>query len=777
MAASVKRRILKALVWTFAIIIGLPLVVAALLYVPPVQNVVVRTACSMVSGSSGMDISVGSIHLRFPLKLTVERVKVLYAGGDTMALAGRADVKVALMPLFKGEIALSGFDADEVFYQMGNSDSIMWLRASVDRAAIDAGELNFGKGLIDVGDARVDGARVTLAMKDSTAIVPPDTAAAAPLTIKAHRITLSNVDYLMTMPPLIDTLSAHVGLAVLRLGTVDTGKRAIDARSLTVSGVTARYLLPPMGTTAPDSTATAPDSIPPTPADQMWTIRADSVSLEARDALYAVSGARPIPGLDMNYLQASKIDILVTDFYNRGQAITVPLRRLDATERCGLRLIASGTFAMDSAAMHASDFNIITNRSRLSLNAMMGMGDMAADPKLPVSIKAQGSISGADVAMAMPAMAPMIAAMPRPQTLLVDINASGSMAEMKLADVSASIPGVLKVEAGGTVSSLTDPARLGADIRLSGAVTDPAALRPTLAMLRLDSTLRVPALKLDGDINYSPGNAEGSIRLATGEGSMLADGSWNARREGYAALVKLHRFPLDAFMPALGVGTVSGTLDADGHGYNPLRPGTAMRADVDIEELQMAGHTLRDASLKATLADSHATGRLLSANPGADLDLEFDARIDSGRIYGNLGGDIRELNLMALGLSETPMEGSMALNASGYYDTRNHDMQARLDVDRLNWLLDTLRLATPAISVRGSASQSLTTLHLTNGDMQADAAIFLPLDSIMPRMDRLSRVLAGQIEQKRADVAAIQHLLPRLTWSSIWGSPTWLRAC
>lgn len=759
MATSIKRRIFKVFAWIVGIIIALPLVVAVLLYVPPVQRAVVNLACSMVSKSTGMEISVGSLHLKFPLRLDVERVKVLYAGGDTMALAGRADVQVAIKPLLKGEIALSGFDADSVFYQMGNRDSVMWLRANVTRAAIDAGELNFGKGVIDVGTAEVSGGRVMLAMKDTTVVTPPDTAASKPLAIRAKLITLRDVDYTMTMPPVIDTLTAHVGLATLRSGYVDTGKRQIDAKSLAVTGVTARYLYP----AASEATKEAPaDTVPPTPSDQMWTIRADSVSLEAREALYAVSGAHPIPGLDMNYLEAKGIDILVTDFYNRGTSITVPLRRLRATERCGLTLTATGTFAMDSAAMRATDFTILANRSRVSLNAMMGVGDMTADPTLPVSLTAKGSISGADVSMAMPAFAPMIAAMPQPRTLSLDVDASGTMKSLKLRDLSAAIPGVLSLEAGGTLSNLTDPEALGGNVTFEGAVTDPSALRPTLAQLRLDSTLRVPALRLDGSVDYHPGDVEGRVHLITGGGSVLANGSWNARREGYAALVKLDRFPMDAFMPGLGVGRISGTVDADGHGYNPLRPGTAMRADVDIAEATLGQRTLHDASLKATLADSHAVGSLVSASPGADLDLHFDARLDSGLVRGTLGGDVRDLDLKALGLSPTPMGGSLTLDASGSYNPKNHDIQARLNVNRLDWMLDTLRLATPAIAVRGGSSDGLTTLHLTNGDLQADAAVFAPFDSIMPRVDLLMRRLDTQIKERRVDVSALQQALPPL---------------
>ena len=53
------------------------LLLAVLLYLPPVQNWAVKQVASYASESTGMDISVEHVQLVFPLKLGVEGVKVL----------------------------------------------------------------------------------------------------------------------------------------------------------------------------------------------------------------------------------------------------------------------------------------------------------------------------------------------------------------------------------------------------------------------------------------------------------------------------------------------------------------------------------------------------------------------------------------------------------------------------------------------------------------------------------------------------------------------------
>ncbi len=85
----------------------------------------------------------------------------------------------------------------------------------------------------------------------------------------------------------------------------------------------------------------------------------------------------------MNYLAVADVDIEVDSLYNRATAVRVPLRRLLATERCGLSLNAAGLFEMDSTTMRADGFRISTGRSILNFEALMGMGDMKSDSSLP----------------------------------------------------------------------------------------------------------------------------------------------------------------------------------------------------------------------------------------------------------------------------------------------------------------------------------------------------------------------------------------------------------
>ena len=65
----------KALWWTAGLLLSpvlLFLILAALLYLPPVQNWAVDKVAAIASEKTGMDISVGHVNLEWPLDLGID---------------------------------------------------------------------------------------------------------------------------------------------------------------------------------------------------------------------------------------------------------------------------------------------------------------------------------------------------------------------------------------------------------------------------------------------------------------------------------------------------------------------------------------------------------------------------------------------------------------------------------------------------------------------------------------------------------------------------------
>ena len=151
MARLSAHRILRASLWTLIGIVLLILSIPVLLYVPAVQNLVKDIALKEVKKSTGMEIEIGYLRLKFPLNVQLHDVTVVEATGDTMAIVGTAGVDVKLLPLLKGIIDVKGTQLSEVKYNLGNRDSAMYLTAYVRNFDAEGANMNLSKGMIDGG--------------------------------------------------------------------------------------------------------------------------------------------------------------------------------------------------------------------------------------------------------------------------------------------------------------------------------------------------------------------------------------------------------------------------------------------------------------------------------------------------------------------------------------------------------------------------------------------------------------------------------------------------
>ncbi len=759
MSHAIGKKLLRALLWFILGVVLLLIAIPILLYLPPVQDFAVKIASSQVEKATGMKIGIERLRLKFPLRLTVDGASVIQADGDTMLTSSELSVDVKLMPLLKGQIEVGGANLVNAFYQLGNSDSIMWLRANIDKADIAGTDIDLKRGLINLTNADIDGINVSLRMLEDTAAAPVDTAASTPWNVNARQITVRNLTYSMEMLPLIDSLGCHVDMMRLCDGHVDMSSKKIFGRSLKVDSVSAAYIYPLITETS----ATASDSVVETPSSELWTITADTLKLTARKGLYAQKGVTPLKGFDPAYIEVSDVDIEVDSFYNKGTDIIVPLKRLDATERCGLALHADGLFSMDSETMSAKGFVIETLRSYLKFDASMGMGDLTTDLSLPLMLKASGRISPDEVALAFPDMKAMLKPM-KPLSISADVEGTPELLNVYSLDMR--MPDLLSLVLQGNVNYPFDINKVGGELSLDGRVATLSDKQ--FAFLPIKT---LPALAVNGNVDYHPGSVDGDFEITTRNGRLAGAGNWKAKTEAYQATVHLDDFPVDAFMPELGVGRVTATASVDGHGYNPMKRSTFVDARVNVDDIIYNKERYSDIALNASLSNGNATGRLVSRNHDADASADFDADLHGDTVRWNLSSEIRNLNLLALGFADTLNRGSLDLKTEGYYNIANSSIDATADVSNLTWNLPGADIVSPSpINLSLVSTDSLLRSSLVNGDMNlklwSGSSLFAFIDRLNVGLAEVSK----QIDSMKVDVSRLHEAFPRFDMSLDMGS-------
>jgi len=747
--------------WFLGGVVALIFMALVALYIPAVQRWVKDLALEKVNAAGTMRISVGDLRLRFPLHIAVDDVTVENAPGDTMATVTSFDADARVLPLLRGVISIDGAAASGVRYRLGTPDSVMYLCADVRSLRVGSAAMHISGGLIDVDRATLDGGRVSLDMKEDTTVTPVDSAASAPLTIRAGLIHMRSVEYSMTMAGLIDSLGATIGDAVLRNGEVAMATRSIRAQSLAVDSLTAAYIYPLAD--AETRPAAAADSMTELPVDTLlWTVRADTVRLDGGHALYALTGAEPQPGLDMNYLQAYNVGILVTDFFNRGTAITVPLQRLHAVERCGIQLDADGTFMMDSTGMEAKNFRINTLHSTLTLNAMAGITAARPMETAPVMIDAHLQAGMADAALAYPALAPAIRKLPQRTPLQAVVRADGRMDSLTVDSARIWMQRVFDVSVDGRVADMTDMDRISGHMEMSGKLANTGFIKQTLFDAQMRRLVDLPPLSVHAGVDMHRGTISGKMRAVTGAGRVALDGTWVGRTEAYSAGFRADSLPVKAFLPTMGIGSVTARAGLSGHGLDVFSPRTELKADIAVERAEYLGRVYRDIDLDATLADGRARASLSSRNAAANLDMTVDAGLSADEYTWDASGRIRNLDLRVLGMADTTMAGRLTLRSSGRVLPKESVIDATVDVDSLYWSMPGTNLRTGGLRAMFASTDSSVRATVDNGGLHALFTSPQGLDSMMARIASVTAVVDRIVAERRVDVVALQHALPQM---------------
>lgn len=755
----------KITMWILSVLLFIVVAVPIALYIPAVQAFVKDIALKEVRKSTGMDITVQSLRIKFPLRLSLQRATVIESTGDTMLRAGNIELSVSMAPLLKGDIRVNGARLTDAFYQMGAPDSAMWLRADIRDLTLSGAALNLRKGIVDIDRALLDGANVSLIINDSISTEQTsDTTASSPLIIRALDITLRDIGYTMSMLPVIDSLGAKIPEVRLRHGLVDMASRTITAESLTADSLDVAYLTP--SAEYLHSHPLPPDTITETAestADsQLWTVTADHLAVNARRALYAQRGITPAKGLDFGYIEASGIAIEIDSLYNRGTSLRVPLRSFHASERSGIALRADGTFAIDTAGtMSARQFRISTDFSTLDIDALLGFPSGQAST-LPLRLEASARIAPVDIKMAFPALVPMLASVPAGSDLSLKADIDGTTRSIDIHTLEATLPRIFTVGADGHVDNPLDIASIAGRVDISGKMTGLDRLKPSLLDAKLARTVDIPPIALKGRADFRPGLISGIINATAGNGHVVADGSWRQRQEGYEASVELERFPVASFLPALGLGDLTANLTAKGHGFDPLSQSTAVSARAEIGELNYQGDEYSDIVADLQLAKGDLQGYLTSNNPGAMLDVELRGTASRQGFTWDVDGNIHSLDLLALRLTDSQCSGSLNITSHGSMSGNAAEIDATLSVADLDWNLDGHRITAPTTDLRLLTSDSTVNASVASGDLSLTLATFCGLDSLMARMTALPAVIDTAITRRDADITAIQRALPPL---------------
>ncbi len=747
----------------FAIVLLLVGTVVAL-YSPWLQEMIRGKIVERMNAREGVEMSLDSFKFGFPLNVSLGGLS-LAQNGDTIVAASELRTSVALWPLLKGEAEVGELALSDGRFRLGAPDSAMFMTISADELSLSPVNVELERMAINIERGALKGGVVDMVISPDTASTSSAPSEPTDMSIAIGSLRLSDFTYNMRLLPSIDSLGTTIEEGMLTDGLIDLKQQKVDLVKFCGRGLSAAYIAPDSATVAATPVAASADTASSAP----WTVEIDTISFTGSKALYTTRGVVPSPGLDFAYIAVDSLDLTVSDFYNQATTLRLPVR-LKGRERCGVTLVADGTFALDSTAMYLDSMKVTTATTQLDATMMMGMGDLMNDPDLPVRLSVEGGLGIADMKKMFPAFMPYLMTVPDGNQLYADVDIAGTMGRIDIDRLKLLLNGCVSVSGKGYVGNLTDADNLFGNIALTGNVINLNRIKNSLMSKDAAKEFNIPRMTIAGNVAMNSGSVKGKVSVKTGGGSLALYGRWNSRGRDYNAALKVVDFPIETFMPALGAGDVTASLKANGHGYDPFDATMKADAAVVVESARYADYTYRDIYLTAKIDGGRGEVDLHSDNPDTQIRLKADGNLAEVPYKWTLDATGNDIDFQALKFSD--MESSLSFSVSGdaSIDPKENVIAAGLTLHDLEFKQPARNIVVSDVLAKLASNDSVTDVSLHNRDLVMRFNSPSSLDSLMSRFSLTSVVLDKQIADRILNVEEIHHALPQFDLTLTAGS-------
>ena len=346
------------------------------------------------------------------------------------------------------------------------------------------------------------------------------------------------------------------------------------------------------------------------------------------------------------------------------------------------------------------------------------------------------------------------------QPLSIDLQAEGSMDSLSLPLCSVQMPTVASIRANGSLTSLTDSTRRGADLKWDITTQD---LRCVNRFLGLDD-IRFPKMVLHADTRLREASKlTADALLLEGKGRVHLAGSMNLKQMDYRANARALGLQLHDFLPHDSLYLLTASAKLEGRGTDILSPWTRLLALLDVEHLGYGSWALDSIHADCHLEQGVARAELESRNSLLGLQGCVDAAISDRKVKdAAFNIDLNHIDLYALRLARKPLSASMVMHLDGASDFRQtHSMKASIEAMELTTADSVFHPLD--LSLDANLTPELIRAKVSAGDLILSLSSSQGLDSLLARLDGFSREAQRQSDSLRIRQDTLRALLPHLS--------------
>ena len=694
------------------------IILAALLYLPPVQNWAVQKVTAIASEETGMDISIGHVNLEWPLDLGIDDFRMLHQNDsvatvtDTIADIKHLTVNVHLLPLLSKQVVIEELSIRQAKLNTNGFISDLRIKGQLQELWLQSKGIDLGEETVEVNGARLSDACLDIALSDTAAV--DTTKTELKWKINADSLSISRTDITLHLPD--DTLNMDftLGRAVARKVTADLYTSVYKVGSLDLTEGKFNY---------------------------------EPVALS--DVSIGIDSIRYSP-----------------------QSTSFFIRKTALKDKSGLQITElTGGVNIDSAFNHIRLplLTLKTPDSNIMLDTDMDFSafDEQASGKLKLRLFAQ--IGKQDIfTLAGPLPQKFTEHFPN-RPLIIRGSADGSMNHLNLTGIDIDLATAIHASVKGTLDNVKDLSRMRADINIE-AKTKNLNFITALIDPQMSNTYRIPdGITLDGKITANGTNyaakltaheANGSIKFAGNARIPLdANGAFVTNRTAYDANIDIRNLNLHHFLPKDSIHTLTAEIKASGSGTDFFSPQSRLNAEAGILRLQYGSWDLDNLTATVLLANGRGQFDIYGHNQILEGCIGADLLLDARKIEGTVSADFTKADLYQMRLVEKPLtigtHGSLKVS-SDMKDT--HYVSGRLnDV----YVKEASKTYNPGdVGILLKANPDTTYARMQSGDFILKLDASGSYQELMDQATVLTDSVMGQFRAKVINQPAIKALLP-----------------
>lgn len=713
---------LRVVMWVILIPLILITLSLVLIYLPPVQRMIMNKVKEQVNNKGDMRLTVGEFKLVFPLKLKLDDVLVEKLPSDTLLRAKEVKLGISFFPLLSGLVETNSVSAKELFLNMPNDARTSLMQLVAREADIGPLSANLKKSFVDIGTLQAREGRFILL--DSDTVKKSDS---EPF---AWHLSINHVD--------IERFLVRVEMPY---------------DSLLVTA--------PFDYFKADNLFVAVDSL---------DIHADHADFMATQLSYARDTITPNPEkMDYSRIYTHALKFDANNFALGDGLLAFDINRANVTAPGGRVDNLKGAFAMKDGVISVKDLLFKTEDSDLRGSLRLPLTIFKGDTTSVVGAKIKGPLSYSDLAffsgvdlVQNPKAEKRIRALMNGTPLQLNIDAFGPLPSLEIKKFSIEAKNILNLSLNGFVNNALDPTRLSLVLNLKSRYwSELANLFPIFAP-QLVGKLHIPNnTQLNGRVLASNGNYNAKVQLtAPHAGAVNIDGKYNTRLQSYSANVESNNFVASQFLPSDSIQNVSLALKAEGKNFDFLSAKAHHTIMANISHVQYKTNVYEGLHLEGNLHNGKLLVELDSDIPDARVKLRVNGEVENRVLNGNLLLNASRIELKSLGFAKDTTLFASKLNARFNTDLKQTHYLS-LTTDSIVCITPSVTFVYDTLKLDVNTSPSEVALRLNSGDMMLWGNIKQGLDSIGSNV-KLVNGLVSRVLNDSLQTNELQQLLAKL---------------